>query len=560
MIKYLTRFLCLAFIGATLTASAQTRKTYDLQADFGLNYLQSKLQVKNLFADTNAAKTKYPAFWNYRALKGYRWGSFMALSAFDAAAGEATRQGHGGNADAMLNSYNDVHLPSGEYWLTIIFETRGGEIIGHGSGYVGTDGKNSENTELVIWHELWQGDPLERHCIQTSPWGLGKSNGYYSESGRIDNIAFNGRQNEFLSQKFNSTGLRLWYPGETYNIDRLYPTNFRTAGIEVFGATPLCAGDISVFDNVEAGVIFWSSGATVNWNLLSGDDNGAMFKCKHGYNDTGGGLINFGAIKMETAVASASRAWRDQVVGHIEGQFGVNIGVVSSYSGGRYNNAAFIVDTRSPYYPPQSSCLTVGAFRAKNFKYAVMQIGGGTGGLDACYYDAKGALNARGFEWSSDDDGKGTLVWKGSKNPIAAKVPHSCTARVAGGTSPVTGCAAYREIADGPPRALAITYLDQITGTTPPPPTACAFTYSAWTTNCPGTQTRTYTATPTGCVGTPPADSLSRTCTVTPPPTSGGIDPADVLVVWNTADPRTQGWASRPTLRHGVSHRGTSYR
>lgn len=52
------------------------------------------------------------------------------------------------------------------------------------------------------------------------------------------------------------------------------------------------------------------------------------------------------------------------------------------------------------------------------------------------------------------------------------------------------------------------------------PPVLCTyFVYSAWSTcSASGTQTRTYTSLPVGCTGTPPPDSLTRTCT--PPPVS----------------------------------------
>ena len=45
----------------------------------------------------------------------------------------------------------------------------------------------------------------------------------------------------------------------------------------------------------------------------------------------------------------------------------------------------------------------------------------------------------------------------------------------------------------------------------------CTFTYGTWTTCSNGTQTRSYTTSPAGCTGTPPADSITRTCTVVPP-------------------------------------------
>lgn len=46
----------------------------------------------------------------------------------------------------------------------------------------------------------------------------------------------------------------------------------------------------------------------------------------------------------------------------------------------------------------------------------------------------------------------------------------------------------------------------------PVPPPTCTFTYGPWATCTEGTQTRTYTANPTGC-GVPPQDSLIRSCT-----------------------------------------------
>ena len=46
-----------------------------------------------------------------------------------------------------------------------------------------------------------------------------------------------------------------------------------------------------------------------------------------------------------------------------------------------------------------------------------------------------------------------------------------------------------------------------------PPISGCDFTYSAWSScDSTGHQTRTYFSNPSGCTGTPPADSLFRTC------------------------------------------------
>lgn len=46
-----------------------------------------------------------------------------------------------------------------------------------------------------------------------------------------------------------------------------------------------------------------------------------------------------------------------------------------------------------------------------------------------------------------------------------------------------------------------------------PPANPCTFTYSAWSACLNNVQTRTYTSSPAGCSGTPPSDSLRRSCT-----------------------------------------------
>lgn len=546
MIKYLTRLLCLAFIGATLTASAQTRKTYDLQADYGLSAIQSKLQLSNL-GSTDAAKAKYPRA--YARCNGLGWtdGKFMTLSAFDAAWMDAVYQGQGGGQPitGVLNSQNHVIIPSGRFWQTVIAEYSGGSYAGAGTGYVG-DNSLSINTELVIWHESWNGDPMERHCLQSGTWG-GAGNFSYVEATRIEGIAMNGRSREFSGVKFNSSGIRMWKPGEvTYTTD-IYARNFRTYGIEMYAPTPHHLGTISVFDNVKAGIgCVGCWGGTVNIDELSGDDNGSMIESVAGNGSEGGGTWNVGVIKHETCVASSDRAHRGQAVAVMGGQFAMFIGGLSAASGSCDIDALFVLDTKLTSGTPQNSFVKVGAMKGFNYSTLVHDI------TNRKRWSSPGDYVAMGFEWTYR--GGGTLTTVPAINSASA-----CDARVdflrSSGTPSHATCTPYKYIIDGPPRSATTVYLDDA-GTPPPPPppppTACTFTYSGWTTNCPGTQTRTYTATPTGCVGTPLADSLSRTCTVTPPPTSGGIDPNDVLVVWNTADPRTQGWASTYATSWGI--------
>jgi hypothetical protein len=63
------------------------------------------------------------------------------------------------------------------------------------------------------------------------------------------------------------------------------------------------------------------------------------------------------------------------------------------------------------------------------------------------------------------------------------------------------------QIVSNPPDIGILEY----TVVTPP---ACTFVFSEWTTCANGTQSRTYTASPNGCSGTPRADSLFRSCSL----------------------------------------------
>jgi hypothetical protein len=67
-------------------------------------------------------------------------------------------------------------------------------------------------------------------------------------------------------------------------------------------------------------------------------------------------------------------------------------------------------------------------------------------------------------------------------------------------------------------------------------PPACTFTYGPWTSCSNGTQIRTYTTSPAGCTGTPPADSIQRICTVpvNTLPTSVTITPVSVTGACDT--------------------------
>ena len=551
MIRFLSRLLMLAAAIALVvgTASAQTRKVYDLRADYGLTEMQSKMQLSNL-GTIDAAKAKYPRA--YARLSGLGWtdGKFLTLSAFDAAWMDAVYQGQGGGQPitGVLNSQNHVTVPPGRYWQTVTAEFSGGEYTGAGTGYVG-DNALSINTELVIWHEVWNGPSTERHCLQSGTWG-GAGNFSYVEATIIRGFALQGRSREFPSQTFNSSGIRMWKPGEVTFTTDIYARNFRSYGIEMYAPTPHHMGTISVFDNVKAGIgCVGCWGGTVNIDEVSGDDNGAMIESIAGNGSEGGGTWNIGVVKHETCVATSDRAHRGQAVAVMGGQYAMNIGAVSAASGSCDIDALFVVDTRLTNGTPQNSYVRVGAMKGFNYATLVHDI------TNRKRWASPGDYVALGFEWTYR--GGGTLTTVPSITSAAA-----CSTRVdflrTSGTPGHTICTPYRYILDGPPRSTTTIYLDATT--TPPPPTPGTWTCTAWSAwgTCTGgqqTRTRTCTCEPSGstCTDPKPAESEAQACTVTPPPPTGsGIDPNDVLVVTNSADSRTAAWGAAYAAAWGI--------
>ena len=546
MKRHLLTTLLILFTG---WASAQTRKAYDLGADYGLTAMQSKLQLSNL-GTVDAAKAKYPRA--YARLSGLGWtdGKFMTLSAFDAAWMDAVYQGQGGGQPitGVLNSQNHVTVPPGRYWQTVTAEFSGGRYEGAGTGYVG-DGAISINTELVIWHEAWNGPATERHCLQSGTWG-GAGNFSYVESTIIEGFALQGRSREFPALTFNSSGIRMWKPGEVTFTTDIYARNFRSYGIEMYAPTPHHIGTVSVFDNVRAGIgCLGCWGGTVNIDEVSGDDNGAMIESIAGNGSEGGGTWNIGVVKLETCVATSDRAHRGQAVAVMGGQFAMFVGAVSAASGSCDVDAMFVVDTRLTTGTPQNSYLTVGALKGFNFATLVHDV------ASAKRWAYPGDYVGMGFAWSY----RGGSVL--TATPAIASSA-ACATRVdflrSSGTPSHTTCTPYRYIIDGPPRNATTIYLGD--AVTPPPPTPGTWTCTAWSawSACNGgqqTRTRTCTCGPAGstCADPKPAESEAQACTVTPPPPTGaGINPADVLVVSNSADSRSAQWAQAYATAWGI--------
>jgi len=90
---------------------------------------------------------------------------------------------------------------------------------------------------------------------------------------------------------------------------------------------------------------------------------------------------------------------------------------------------------------------------------------------------------------------------------VAPSVPTAVQSRVKFYISAVAGNGTGDETGD-------FVYTTSLTANQYVAPIACTFTYGTWTTCNGTTQTRTYTTSPAGCTGTPPADSITRACSL----------------------------------------------
>lgn len=535
------------------------RGIIDLEARHGLNYTRSatpvgaELTITQVKAEWAAAcerlKTRGPAFLGRplsdAELLQCTWWDLSWLN------GIAEGQGGGQPIDGFLSSNNHIDVPWGTYLARIPAEFSSGEYNMQGAGYTEVN-NDSTNTKLRIDHAGWLGNPARRNLLVSGSWGRTGNFGYV-EGTRFHNFRIDGDQKGTPNERFESYGLMLWKPGEVTDSDRIYAENFRTSGIIAYAPTPTKIGNVSVFENVESGIRFAGSwGGTVDIDIVSGDNNGALFETTHmdmdGVTDEAGGCLRVGIGKNESMVASSGRTHRGQVVAVLRGQFAVEVMVHMAVKGGRIP-AMFIVDSSSVNHPPQSSWLEVKG-KGYQYDYLIHDIRAGKG------VPSMGEYAGGRVEYYTDTQ---EYVHRG--RPQQA-VPDLATYRTAprfgenvkNDLSP--GALPYRHIIVGPPQQQDTVYLDD-----DPQPPACQWivgTPGEWSTCTGGTRTRTteYVSSVSGC--TPPepkpapiVDTEVCTDPVDPTPTSG-IDPSAVAVVVNTDDPSSEALAAAYVQAWGI--------
>lgn len=506
MKHYITLALitALAFTSC-VPAVAQGRKDYNLERDYGLTAMQAKLSLKHIpTPDQKAPKL-------YERMRGLGWSDARIgeMNLGPAYHNEAVLQGQGGNQPitGRITSNNGVAWPNGDFDVNYPCITDGGEYIGQGTGYAGnnppTTSSKSMNTTLRLNRAGWLGTEFDQmNLIQTSTWGMLTGSNSYTESGLISGFLLIGDNGGWHDPSYMSSGLGAWDLGETYRVDDIYARDFNGCGITLVRGTPASIGTISAFTNSVGGIgIIGGALNTYAFQVVSGDDNPAMFHVRPGYGREGGGAINVALVKSESGKRTPNKG---QIVmdaiGYTRATFG-SVWVAVDYE---KIDALFVMENRG-----SGSSVTVQNLDGYGYATVVQDI------TNRKRWASPGDYVPCSFRWESRNSG--TMTALGGTTLTAGT--HSCTTRL--------GRSVYANGAWTPYNYTACTPA-YTQGTAPPPPTCTWVTGTQTCAPCNGTAvvcTTPYVSSAAGCTPTTakPADVVASTpCTVTPPP-SGNV-------------------------------------
>lgn len=551
MTRILHRLLMLALAACiTIGSASAQRRTFYIDTDFPeFTHANGK---KTLAEAGITGSTKYP--------NAYRWwtqilqqpaATFQQFTVASAVLNEAHWAGNGSGFDpgAISTSRNNVErIPGGVYDVNVGITVLQGRFIGSGTsigdGRSGNPAGNA-STELRYDHARWMDPRPIRAVIVSGNWGTSQ----YLESCYISDVRINGQGPHWLDGSYTQHGIALRMMGETAVLDRAYVEMCNGHGVWVNGSGPGKIKHLTTFDNNLAGLyVSNAADGSVNGNSLgmlqvdhvSGDNNGWVVM-----NRSGGGM-KIGYLKNEDGLsASRGRPKKGQVSIEASGWVHMVVGYVTDA----------VVGASGPSFVFNS---TANKSRVVVLQYEQVAQGGVNEGRSALVADPRSKQAWRtsdpagskymcmGFVWT----GHGTASTFTCTEPVVS-IPFNGTTRL--------GIASTYA---GYDYAAATPVWNPSGGTvTPPPPPTCSWvlgTPGQWSACVNGEETRTtpYVSSAAGCTPTTakPADQVEkRTCTVTPPPPTGaGINPADVLVVSNSADSRSAQWAQAYATAWGI--------
>lgn len=545
------------FLLLTLSVAAfAQRQAWNLDTDFNLKpAVDLDRTLAEAGMDYDAACARYPRWCERWRVKAQQAGwtvardreTFLKNTTFTAAYMQAYFAGQMHDLAFMTSASAHINIPWGEYRYSTQLYQPIGVVSGSGT-FAG--GLAMGSTVISPAHEKWNpepgSDPLIRTAFTTAKCGVAGNAGY-AESMTLQNLRLEGRKawrsngdlmhfSYWQDPSYSSHGIDACGPGESYRLINIQSNNWNGCGVRSDGATPMYADHITVFKNAVAGFQLAGSALGTGYiGLISGDENPYLVDLVEGDKGDRGGQWFIAAIKSEGGTnipADMKHPWVGQMPVRIQGQAGVEIGVISAATTHYRIHAAILVDNRivSHNRAPQNMAFTIGKIKTVgSYEYLIADVATGT------MYKSSGNYVPGELNYIKNDISAPEVTF--NRKPIAAE-PYPLQDRL----GYATGSTTFNLVAGTP----AFSYTKP-GGTVVEPPKPCTYTtttWSAWSACKDGKQsrTRTVTSTPQGCVGTPPNTTDERSCTIVvdPEPTGLPLDPKDVIVVINSADPKSR--------------------
>lgn len=278
------------------------RKDFDLERDFGFTAAQGKMRLSDLPSMGIDPEQRCPAL--YARFLGLGWdrAKIGRMNLGPAYHNQAVLEGQGGGQPitGRVTSNNGVKWPAGTFDVNYPCIVDGGEYIGQGSGYAGTN-PVSMNTTLKLNRADWLGDFDVMNLMQTSTWGMLSGSNSYTQSGTIDGFLFSGDNGGWYDSGYTSNGLGLWDIGENWKVKTVFTETFNGYGVCLVRGTPATLEYVSSFQNALGAIgIIGGDLSTYSFGVVSGDDNPAMFVIRPGYGRPGGARMAVDLVKSES--------------------------------------------------------------------------------------------------------------------------------------------------------------------------------------------------------------------------------------------------------------------
>lgn len=511
----------------------------ELPEAYGLTQANASQSLTAAGLTEAQAQAKFPKYWARLQFEGKPVSKLMATNFGVCAAQDAFWVGH-------VHSFANVPFPAGSGNIQfgpvspMVANNSMWMPYGRMQG-VGTFGDKRYNTVIHVDHDNWQGDPLQKHLFLAPSFGRTGSSSYHesAEFGRFR--LYGAKKVKYNDPSYQSSGLVLWDEGEASEVGIVKADFFNDFGVMCVRGTPAVIGNLSAFCNGlgALGLVGTSKANITVKGVISGDDNLVLINMLPGFDRPAGcGSLVVLNLKCESATYAegglgAAHGYTGQGVAYLRGQF--NATIIGSTISSTWVKAGqmFWVDDRIDGVPQNSRLEAKG----NSYGYGAILIDSRRG----TWYSPPADHSDWHMEYLTQD---GTLRING-----VLQTPQSYPV----GAGPM-GFARNGETlnyANATPQQG-----QQVSGGTTPPPQPIACTgwetgaWGAWgpCVNGQQTRTRTVTATPAGCTGTPPnkpAESETQACT-TPPP-SGNNSVTNVVVTTNGMD-LVPDWANVKTL------------